>query len=742
MSAKDGHPNNTSPIRKQLARRMINYYDQLSNSKLQDRSRSPSKERSLSRSMSRSKSKDLNTTKMSGTKGSQIISESELYEDSEHRRLKLHKLKELMVSELQRGETDGGLEPDFEHLEKLHKGYPSFMKDLETDEHMLEDHHHTNVKEFLKDKVEQFDHPPEEDSYDSAEEDFMPASPTRSQLLAESKLYHLVVEEPLERTNSVAEQAFDFHQRKAKEIRRLQYAAGVGKKTVAPKKNPRPKVTYYAVWVLIREKPVPARLGTENESSPEQKGTLVINEDDQVKVKTRKENKGAFEDFEGKIKKPRPDEPECDFIAETESGERHPIWIVLRPSKIPEPKESDNITEDKPVEKVQAAPPKPARNRKLANTNCTLYEVQNNRKLGRAVAELVGKDSITGNQVIFSKGILLDSDNSVHTVLFKRLSDTECIIKKCSNDQSLEVIIESEHVEDFDSKLIRYALKKNEDDIGEWPKEVYLYEGSITIEAIRIFNEEFINAICENNIDYQGKTEWAALTDNLEEDEEGQLYIHHKDQLGRKDKVKLVMDQDNDDRLKMTKLMEYLLTIAKTRMEINAKKTVITKKMATIELGELKFSIVDKRGRKINILIKNDSDNEELGSSDEQERDMPLESAYYHLMIEDQKVQPYVRKERKVELKKETESHQIKEVKTSNEILMIKSQMTNSSKITRIETSAERAVLEKMAAHQGLKFAKEEQYEAFIRFMLALPEGVDQKKAVNQYKQMMASLGC
>lgn len=741
------HPTNTSPIRKQLAKRMINYYDQLSNSKAHDRSRSHSKERSLSKSMSRSKSKskEMDSSKMSGTKGSQVIDESEVYEDAEHRRLKLHKLKELMVAELQRGEGDGGLEPDYDHLQKLHKGYPTFMKDLETDEHMLEDHHHTNVKEFLNEKVGDFDHLPEEDSYDSAEEDFLPASPTRSQLLAESKLFHLVVEEPLERSNAVSDQAFNFHQRKAKEIRRLQYAAGVGRKTAPVKtpKSPKPlRLTYYAIWVLMDGQPVPARLGTDCSKSPDQKGTLVINEDDSVKVKTRKENKGRFEDFDGKIKKPTPEEPDCDFIAETEDGKRHPIWIVLRPPKKPEQKEVTPVVEEKPVEKVQAAPPRPARTRKLAKTNCTIYDVQGNKKLGRAVAELVGKDSVTGNQVVFSKGVLLDSNNSVSLVLFKRLSDTECIIKRSNNDQTLEEITESEPVEDFDSKLTRYVLKKNEDDLGEWPKELYLYEGPLCIEALKIFNDEFINAICENNIDYQGKSEWAGLTEDAADDDEGQLYIHHKDQLGRKDKVKIVMDQDNEDRLRMAKLWEYLLTIAKARIEVYRKETVVTKTKKAIELGELSFSIVDKKGRKIKILIKNDSDSEGLDSSDEQELDVPLESAYYHLMVEDQRVLPFARKEKKQKVQRDVETHKVQEVKVVREKYVAKSQISNSIRVARSETSADRAVFAKMASHQGLKFASEDQYDAFIRFMLTLPEGIDQKKAVSQYKEMMVNLGC
>lgn len=741
--SSSSHPNSTSPIRKQLAKRMVNYYDQLSGTKMRDRSRSGSKERSNSRSMSRSKSKDMASSRMSNTKGSGG-NESELYEDSEHRRVKLHKLKELMQSELQKGEGDGALDPDFETLEKLHKGYPSFMKELETDERMLEDKHGINVKVVLKSKIEEFDVPPEEDSYDSAEEDFVPESPSRSMLLAQSQLYHLVVDQKIERSNTASEKAFDFHQRKAKEIRRLQYAAGVGKKTEG---KTRVKITYYAVWVLIRGVAVPGYLGTEGGFETNQKrDTLVINEDDTVHVKTRKENKGAFADIKGKIKKPAADEPECDFIAETDDGERHPIWITFREQekKVVEKAPVQQVSEEKPVEKVQAAPPRPARNRNVPNTNCTLYDAKTDKKLGRAAAQLVGKDSVTGNQVVFSKGVLLDSANNVSLILFKRLSENECIIKTSAGDQTLEEITASESIDDLDCQLMKHSLKKGDKDQGQWPKEIYLYEGPLAIEALKVFDDEFCNASCENNIDYQGKTQWKSLDGDkkVDEDAEGQLFINYKDSLGRKDAVKLVLDQDNEDKLRMSKLMEYLLTVARLRVESYGRKTkTVSKKTSTIELGELRFSVVDKKGRKIKILIKNDSENESVDESDQEDPEAPLESAYYHLMVEDQKVLPYARREKKPapreEVYEEDESINRKAVKVIEEKYQVRTQATNLCRKPRQESTADRAVFSKMASYQGLKFANDSQYQAFIGFIEALPEDIDRRKAISQYKEMM-----
>lgn len=771
--SSSSHPNNNSPIRKQLAKRMINYYDQLSSSKYQDRSRSTSKERA-NRSMSRSRSKEMGGSRGSISKSG--LTESEFYEESEHRRVKMHKLKELMVTELERAKTDGALDPDFETLEKLHKGYPSFMKEQETPEKMLEDHHHANLKAFLDEKVETFDKAPDEDSYESAEEDFIPESPTRSQLLMESKLYHIVVEQPIVATNQTSEKLFDFHQRKAKEIRRLQYAAGVGKKT-----GTKVKYIYYAVWVLVRGDPVPALLGTRSGFNSDSNDTLTITEDDKVRVKPEKSNKYKLSDFEGKIKKPSADEPECDFIAETDDGQRHPIWITLREKKETIEKEkaaaAQEVKEDKPVEKVQAAPPRPARSRSLKNTNCTLFDGKSNKRLGRAFAELVGKDSITGNDVQFIKGILLDSSNKVSLVLFKRLSSKECIIKTSNGDQSLEDILGQSNVKELGPKAYKVTLKKSDEEKGPWEREVYFFDGQISLEGLRIFDDEFLKAPCENTIDYQGKSEWRATKKNAEDPDmdEGDLYLIHKDGLGRKEAIRIELDNNNDDKLKMTKLMEYILILAKGRFEdfgaserkeldgesdqdhnrnsrdsrgyretrettetreVNQYSSSKTKK--TIELGELRFNIVDKKGRKIKILIKNDSENEGIDSSDEEGTEAKVESGYYHLMVEDQKVLPYARREKQVTTVKGEAKTSKSEVKVVETVQIRQSTISRSS--DKGEKSAGRAVLSRVAAHHGLTFANEQQFDSFVQFMESLPENVNQNKAVAHYQEMMSKV--
>ena len=194
----------------------------------------------------------------------------------------------------------------------------------------------------------------------------------------------------------------------------------------------------------------------------------------------------------------------------------------------------------------------------------------------------------------------------------------------------------------------------------------------ISLERLKIFDDEFINASCENTIDYQGKSELKGKLSGDDDLEQGDLLLNYKDSLGRKDIVRIVPDENNEDKLNMTKLMEHILTLAKSRYNSHisenkevketkaAKKNIEVKQTLgtdqsvattsntkkTIELGELKFSIVDKKGRKLNIMIKNDSENEQIESSEEETPDK-IESTYYHLMVEDQKVLPYKRTEKK-----------------------------------------------------------------------------------------------
>lgn len=347
-------------------------------------------------------------------------------------------------------------------------------------------------------------------------------------------------------------------------------------------------------------------------------------------------------------------------------------------------------------------------------------------------------------------------------VLFKKLSDDECIIKNFNGDQTLEDIAGESEVRELGPKAYKVTLKKAEEDKGPWNREVYFFQDGITLEKLRIFNDEFIKAACENTVDYQGKTEWKAKNGATDpESEDADMFILFKDNLGRKDAVRVEFDQNNNDKLRHAKLMESILNLTRKRIEGNNRnqpqngkkergstettkskqvtevRKETTKSKNTIELGELKFSIVDKKGRKIKIMIKNDSDNEEVDSSDQEGEDTKVESAYYHLMVEDQKVLPY----RKREVKRKTQTTTKVETRSQVVTESIQSkQISSSPSSDKLEKSANRAVLSRIAAHQGLTFANEQMFDSFVKFMESLPEDVNQQKAVANYKEMVTKV--
>lgn len=706
------HPANTSPIRKQLAKRIINYYDQLAVSKDLDRSRSQSKERSKSRSKSKDGLRQSGRTFDSKT-GLDKNPEADVYEDAEHRRVKLHKLKELMLNELDRAGTDGALDPDYETLVKLHPGYPTFMKEMESPDKMLEDHHHTNLKVYLNEKVDKFDKAPEEDSY--AEED-------EEDETKDNRLYHIVAKKAVAVSNKIEEDNFDFHQRKAKEIRRLQYAAGLG----APKKI----TTFYAIWVLIKGVPIPGRLASDGGfKTSSSKDTLIVNQDDPVRVKPKED---GFEKFAGDIKKPFEGEPECDFIVETPAGLRYPIWITLRQPKAPE------IVQEKPVEKVQRAPERP-KFRNIHGANSTILDPITDKKIGRAKSELVGKDSQTGKKVEFAKAILLDTNHELSVCLLKRLNDKEIILKKHDQTQRLEKIIAEESVDLGGLIAKRLTLEKDSNDRSPFNKEVYMYPNSFFLQPLKIFDNEFLFSECENMLDYNGKTEYKKTGDGPDDEK---LFLHFKDHHGKNDIVRVILDDaygmnDISDKL------GWLSDLAKKRYQDYLDS--LKKRRRILELDELRFDVVDHKGRKIKVLIRNDSENEDFSESDDENGDLPVENAYYHLMVEDQKVVPFKRKskeQRRAGYDNLWKSH----VHTTEELTRYKVKVENGVKTTSSHTTKKthtdaqdrlRKELRELADELGLSFPNDKLFESYVQFMGALPPGVDEIQAARQYKQMI-----
>lgn len=453
-----------------------------------------------------------------------------------------------------------------------------------------------NVKVQLEDKVLHFD----EDQEDSVPEE------EEADEDEEEKLYYIETKKNFGLQNKIEGEKLDFHQRKAKEIRRLQYASKLGEV-----KSPKKKVTivYYSVWALKNGKPVPSRLRSETGSMTHpDAGTLLINEDDNVTVKPK--DNSVLSNFGGRISKPLSGEPDCDFIVETNDGQRIPILVTLRPEK--------------------------PKTRVVPGANSTMFNL-NDERLGRAKALLVGKDSKTGDPVEYAKGILLDSNNDLSIVLLKRLNKQECFVKKDNGKQRLEIIEREEDAEMDGMKARRLILKKDASDQSPFERELYLYANNFFLQPMKIFDNEFVAAECENMKDYNGKLE------HVQNGDEENLYVLSKNQNGLEERNRIVLD-DAYGRKDIADQMDWLNAWAKKRYQDYLDS--LKKRRNQLDIGEIKFDIVDTKGRKMKVTIRNDSDNEAFSESEDEGEDLAPETSYYHLVLDNKKVLPCSRKQK------------------------------------------------------------------------------------------------
>ena len=385
---------------------------------------------------------------------------------------------------------------------------------------------------------------------------------------------------------------------------------------------------------------------------------------------------------------------------------------------------------ERPVEK---APERPKR-RNVPGANSTILDTKTDKPLGRAKAELVGKDSVTGNKIEYSKAILLDSNNEISVILFKRLNPAECIIKKADQTQKLENII-GEDIADLDGMTAkRLTLQKAANDTSPFPKEVYMYPNSFFLQPLRIFDNELINAECEDCNDYHGKTEWKKVGPNPEDEK---LIINFKDKSGKKDSVEIVLDEayglkDIGDKY------DHLTLVAKKRYEEYLKS--LKKKRGVLELDELRFDVVDRKGRKIKVLIRNDSENEDFSESEGEGEDLEPENAYYHLMVEDKKVIPFKRRT-KEQRKQELEKLWGQKVYKEEEVKKYEVKVEKEIRIKQSESQRKiREDLADIAGQLNIKFPNEKMFDSFVQFMTSLPPNANERNAAIQYRDMISKL--
>jgi hypothetical protein len=421
----------------------------------------------------RSRSKSISKLVSSQVPLGQSTPES--YLDVDARRQKLTDLKELMRRELLAAKAVGATKPNPDVVEQAIQGYPSFMKaprireqfkvQSVTESEILE--FKKSVHKILEQKVKKEDmHDQDESSIDTMELELEvehdlatsrhQASSRKEGETFEEHLYPLDTTTRVLPLNQADSRQYDFHQRKSKEIRRIQYASENRKKNAAISRvaskekleqlkadhqevedvvpttyagKAREKRTHpdegYPVWARIPESQgsriVPALLkNTQGFKINPQTDTMEVIEKDRVTVNPRDGAKGSdsFKVITGRVERPNkskdPNEEDCEIVVQDKEGKRTAILFFER-----EPEEQSALIE-----------PEPERHgRVMEEANCRAFDVLG-KFLGRGKLALQDVDPKTGSKVRYAKGILINSEEKIEFVLAKFLDNNKASLKR------------------------------------------------------------------------------------------------------------------------------------------------------------------------------------------------------------------------------------------------------------------------------------------------------------------------
>lgn len=550
-----------SPIKKQLAKKLVTYFDQLDEAK--------SRERALERKNSRSRSfsKSKSTSQMPIGKSS--VEESELYDDIDIRRQKLSDLKELMRKELLAAKIAGITEPRPEDIAKSLQGYPTFMKSGKMNESyrrkLTED---VNIAEFKKSvhrllesrvKKDQMGNPNDDGSsvdtelleqeveIDFANKSQDPASHSKlhiSSNIFDEHLYPLETKKKVLPTNHVESSAFDFHQRKSKEIRRLQYASenqrvprqmrSASKEIIEVQKlqakhqeevdvvpttyagKARERRTHpdegYPVWIRFQDgnqRTVIAAMlkNVEGFKINPETDTMEVIEKDRVTVNPR-DGAGKTEGFKvisGRVERPNEgkfeNEDDCELVVQDKAGKRYPILFYERNY------ETEMVPE-----------PEPEPKRVMHDANCRAFDLIG-KFLGRGRLELSETDKATGRKIRYAKGILVNSDEKIEFVLAKFIEDGRTTLKHKSLKHTHHDIEEEEDMEisGYDVKCLTLAEQKK----GGNPELLFILNSEYVPQKDMVLSEEQASYELE---DYR-KFEGDLLYEEAPGDREGTLWL-------------------------------------------------------------------------------------------------------------------------------------------------------------------------------------------------------------------------
>jgi hypothetical protein len=483
-----------SPMKRQLAKRIVTYFDQLEEIK---NPKDKGSERKRSHSKSNSKKTQF-----------EIEKGIEVYESEETKMKKLEDLKDLMKRELLQAKVEGATDIQPDIIYKSVKGYPSFMKNYKTPEPLRKKPtYETDLNAFKKSVHQELEERVaivEGKSVTNIEPAEILDGRTMPLGIADpydEPLYSLETQKHPPILNTSDEQSFDFHQRKSKEIRRLQYASELkqrsgskdrdvressdrdsrtlrnitngdrsgyhdtGSKAKGKENRTRPEEGY-PVWVRFIEngkrKVIPAVLTHAHgfRINPNS-NTMEVVEKDQVSVSPYDQapRHQQFVVFQGRVERPNVSrfvtEDECELVVQDREGNRYPILFYER----------DKNADDALNQSGQFQAP--VRGKNLHESNCRIFD-EKGKLIGRGRAIL---------KPAYSQGVLITPQEKLVPVVASLTSKTIVVVKTSPGTSSKFKILESEVFEVSGHRINCLTIASLEND-KQSPDLLFLEESS------------------------------------------------------------------------------------------------------------------------------------------------------------------------------------------------------------------------------------------------------------------------
>lgn len=329
MSSPAPKPRNkNSPVKNMLVKKIVSYYSKLEDSPIyRKRSSSRSSQKSLAQKDSRKK--------------------TEHYNKEIHSQKKISNLQNLIKKEYEESfEGKTGIFPSYivKNGDEKKKRKRSLKREMEEKykharAHVIEDPSPGDSNPEISRRINEF--VLESEDFDEEEE-----VREVSNRYNRDQLFHVNTKKQYVHDNSADADIYDFHERKSKEIRRLQYYAELREKEKMAnlKKNRRNEMEKgfqekkYPVWVVFPNEIEVVQKAfmqfSKNLKIPKSE-MIEIREDDFIRVTfTHKELDldctSAPKFIEGFTKKPIQEDGDCEFALVDSKGARHPIRLFLR----------------------------------------------------------------------------------------------------------------------------------------------------------------------------------------------------------------------------------------------------------------------------------------------------------------------------------------------------------------------------------------------------------------------------